>query len=767
VPDRKTSAPDRLVALATEHFTLHTTTGGDPYAVARNGSTTRRSFTGKGSLRSALAKLFNDAEGRVPPPTALTSALGVLSEQARQAGPDPADALVADVAPELLKQEPSKSVATQLVQLAEQRYSLSCTPDGEPYAIPLDGPPIVRQLRGGRQSLRAELASAYYQATGSAASQSALADACTVIEGKAQREEPIELYLRVAEHEDRVILDLGDATGRAVVVDTLGWQVIGAPPVRFRRTALTSALPTPVGGYGFTGLWAALNVAEKYRPLVLAVLVSALMPAMPHVVVLLTGEQGTGKSTATGRLASILDPSPAQLRKAPRDVEAWTTAAAGSWVVALDNLSGVPDWLSDALCRASTGDGDVRRRLYTDGDLHVIAFRRVPVINGIDLGALRGDLADRLVHLALDRIPDDKRRRDEEMTAQWREAHPEVLGALLDLAVQVLAVLPSITLDRSPRMADFARVLAAVDKVNGTDGLATYLGLRAELAEDAATSDPVLVALAQKVTKPFRGTSAELLNLITPCDEEGRVLVGNRLPKDWPSSARSLTATLTRQAPTLRQLGWLVVKLDRGTAHAKVLRWRLEPPSESKQDHDPDDAVIADDDPDGQRRSAKPAAHAAFAAQGEFPQVNGYEPGAANGAANVRQTGSVAAPAASAANGQTLPRDAARFAAPAEPGLTRGNEDHAANAANAASSAHPLGSGEVLAPPCCGCGGGPPFIDGAPNLCDTCLDAYVRVCRRCQQPTQGPLIGGLCHSCAYPAGGYDDAEDDYEQEPAS
>ena len=67
------------------------------------------------------------------------------------------------------------------------------------------------------------------------------------------------------------------------------------------------------------------------------------------------------------------------------------TAAAGSWVVALDNLSGIPAWLSDSLCRASTGDGNVKRALYSDAGLAVVKFRRCVVINGIDLGALRGD----------------------------------------------------------------------------------------------------------------------------------------------------------------------------------------------------------------------------------------------------------------------------------------------------------------------------------------------------------------------------------------
>lgn len=471
------------------------------------------------------------------------------------------------------------SPATLLVQIAEDGYDLGVTPEGDPFALPKLGPPIVRLLRGGKGSLRAELARVYWERTQSPAGQTALADACMVLDGMAQMVDPTRLFLRVGQGDDgELVLDLGDTTGRAVVITPHMWKVTDNPPVLFRRTALTGPLPEPAGGAGFTGLWEALNVAPRYQPIVLAVLVAALMPNMPHPIVLLTGEQGTGKSTATARLASVIDPSPAQLRKAPRDVEAWTVAASGSWVVPLDNLSAVSEWLSDALCRASTGDGDVRRRLYSDGDLHVIAFRRVPLINGIDVGGLRGDLVDRLVHLGLERIPDTARRRDEQMAAQWRDAHPKVLGALLDLTVQVLAALPSVHLEASPRMADFARVLAAVDQVLDTDGLSTYLGLRDELAADAAGSDPVLVALAENVVGEFTGTSAELAALIRPRDGAGDPVADRALPKGWPASPRALTAALTRHAPMLRQLGWSVRKLDRA-ADGRQVRWELIPPA--------------------------------------------------------------------------------------------------------------------------------------------------------------------------------------------
>jgi hypothetical protein len=140
------------------------------------------------------------------------------------------------------------------------------------------------------------MASAYFTATGRAASQQSLADALLVLDGQARELDPEALWLRVAEHEDDLYLDLGDATGRAVRITRSGWTLTDRPPVWFRRTALTGALPVPMSGGGLDDLWRLLNVAESDRPLVVAWLVAALHPAIPHPIVALVGEQGVGKS---------------------------------------------------------------------------------------------------------------------------------------------------------------------------------------------------------------------------------------------------------------------------------------------------------------------------------------------------------------------------------------------------------------------------------------------------------------------------------------
>jgi energy-coupling factor transporter ATP-binding protein EcfA2 len=381
---------------------------------------------------------------------------------------------------------------------------------------------------------------------------------------------PSQLALRVARSSDVTWVDLGEVKGRVVRIDHCGWSVVADAPMLFRRTALTGVMPEPQTGGTLNELWDLLNVSPRYRPIVLAVLVAALIPDIPHPVVLLSGEQGSGKSTATKMLVGLLDPSPAPLRKPPRDVEQWVVAAAGSWVVALDNLSEVKDWLSDSLCRASTGDGDVRRRLYTDGDHTVFSFKRVIIINGIDLADIRDDLADRLVGVRLDNIPESARKEETALWVRWADAYPRTLGAVFDLAVKTFAAMPEVELVSPPRMADFARILAAVDAVLGTDGLAAYRDLGREMATDAVTSDFVLTAVVEEITSTWTGTAAKLLVVIDP-DARHQEHPG------WPTTAREMTTVMRQRAPSLRKLGWEVVELPRG-GKDKSIRYRLTPP---------------------------------------------------------------------------------------------------------------------------------------------------------------------------------------------
>ena len=456
------------------------------------------------------------------------------------------------------------SAATTLVEIAEAKFRFGSSDTGEAFAVPLQGPRVVCLLRGNR-SLRSRLAREYFSQKRKAAPQQALADALLVIEGMAQENDPEELHLRVAEHQHDIYVDLGDDTGRAVRIADGDWSVVTHPPMLFKRTALTGILPAPERGGSLDLLWSRMNICKADRPLVIAWLMSCFLPDIPKPVLSLKGEQGTGKSTAQKRIVQTIDPSPVPLRKPPRDAESWVTAAAGSWVVALDNLSDIPAWLSDSICRAVTGDGDIRRKLYTDGEHHVFAFRRCVILNGIDIGSSRGDLAERMLPIDLDVIPEHKRMTEAEAWEHWEHEHPLILGALLRELASVASVIPSVRLGSKPRMADFARVLAAVDQVHGTNGLQRYLEKQNELSADSLAGDAFIVRLMERGR--IEGTASDLLESLTP----------ERPPKGWPGSARAVTQRLRRHAPSLRRCGWHVAD-DGGRNHRNSLVWTLAPP---------------------------------------------------------------------------------------------------------------------------------------------------------------------------------------------
>src|SRR5215831_10194558 len=101
-------------------------------------------------------------------------------------------------------------------------------------------------------------------------------------------------------------------------------------------------------------------------------------------------------------------------------------------------------------------------------------------------GPCSPDLADRLLPVDLALITEEERRAEEDLWPSWDEAHPLILGALLDLVSRVMAELPRVSLQRKPRMADFARVVSAVGAAMDTEesraALARYVGRGADLA---------------------------------------------------------------------------------------------------------------------------------------------------------------------------------------------------------------------------------------------------------------------------------------------
>ena len=442
---------------------------------------------------------------------------------------------------------PKSSRADDIVVLAHERYRLGRTSKSEGFAVEIAGANVATRLTGAKISQT--LSHAYYVEHKRVPGSTAIADALDVLRGEAAQSPAEELAIRLGRDgsTDAIVLDLCGADGKAVVVDRDGWRIVERSPILFERTELTDGIPIPVLGGEIGELRNFLNVGDDDFSVLIGWLLSAMMPELSHPILMLGGGQGTGKTTAARFLCSLIDPSGAPIRPQPRDPETWALTLANSWTTIIDNISAIPEWWSDALCKAVTGDGFVRRQLYSDRGLSVVNFRRVVVLTSIDAGALRGDLGERLVLVDLQPIDEHGRRAEGELEASYTASRPRLLGALLSLLSRVLAHLPAMKLATLPRMADFARVLAAMDAELGTHALTAYEGQSRRIAEDVLEADPVGTALItyMETRYGFRGNMKALLDAIKPAEQM----------RGFPMNARALSARLKRLAPALESHG--------------------------------------------------------------------------------------------------------------------------------------------------------------------------------------------------------------------
>jgi hypothetical protein len=96
----------------------------------------------------------------------------------------------------------------------------------------------------------------------------------------------------------------------------------------------------------------------------------------------------------------------------------------------LDNISTLLPWLSDALCRLSTGGGFSTRTLYENREEELFEGMKPVILNGITDVASRPDLLDRALVVALPPIPDEERRPESELWREFEQTRPAILASL-------------------------------------------------------------------------------------------------------------------------------------------------------------------------------------------------------------------------------------------------------------------------------------------------------------------------------------------------
>lgn len=452
------------------------------------------------------------------------------------------------------QKEKSKSQASVLAEVAEDA-ELFHTSDGDTYAtIPINSHRETWALKS--RGFRDWLSKRYYESEGSIPNSQAMQDALNTLQGIARHDgAELEVHTRLAAKSDCIWLDLCDEEWQIVKISAEGWEIVSDAPIKFRRTRGMRALPTPITGDSISLFRDLLNVTDADWVLLISWLIAAFRPGYPFPVLVIHGEQGSAKSTVSKMLRELIDPNVAPLRSEQRDERDLMLAATNSWIIALDNLSKLPVWLSDALCRLSTGGGFATRTLYENDEETLFMAMRPIIINGIEELTTRSDLLDRAVIIHLPAIPPEKRKTEAEVWREFECVRPFVLGSLLDAVSHALRNVGRIQLDQKPRMADFALWATAAEQYFGLERgafISAFMGNREnanELALDASPIAATLIEFAQQ-QESWKGKPSELL-------EEFNRRATDEIKKQqgWPKRSNTLSGAMKRIAPNLRAVG--------------------------------------------------------------------------------------------------------------------------------------------------------------------------------------------------------------------
>jgi hypothetical protein len=447
------------------------------------------------------------------------------------------------------------------------------TASGTAFAdIMIDGHRETWPIRGAR--FRSWLRRQYYEKTSGVPGAGAIRLFLDLLEARAQFDGPQRaVHIRTAAHEGRIYLDLADDHWRTVEIGPDGWRVTARAPVRFRRAASMLPLPVPGRGGSIEGLAPFLNLAGRSDfILVVAWLLAALRHGGPYPLLAVSGEQGSSKTVLSKILRALLDPNAAPVRAIPREERDLFIAAGNCHLLAFDNLSDLPHWISDALCRLASGGSFAVRRLYTDCDEMLFQAARPAILNGIEDVITRPDLADRAIFLNLPYVQDARRRPEQEIWREFETARPLILGALLDAASHGLRTLPGIRLKQLPRMADFALWATACETALWPAGtfMRAYEENRRAAIEGVIETDPVADRVRDMMAKAttWTGSASDLHRMGANRSPDGCAAGCS----GWPKSPRALAGRLRRAQTSLRALGIEITFSREGRGGTRIIR---------------------------------------------------------------------------------------------------------------------------------------------------------------------------------------------------
>jgi len=335
------------------------------------------------------------------------------------------------------------------------------------------------------------------------------------------------VYIRVAYHGGKVYIDLCDRGRTVIEIDGDGWRKAEDVPVRFYRNDKMLPLPYPQRGGTLDALKQFVNIHGNDWPLFIGALLGCFLPEGTFPILSLIGGDGRCKTCLLIVILSLIDPNEVQGNGPPESYEDLILAARQHYLVVFDNLTTIPGWLSDGLCRLCSGAASERRKKYTDSDTSAFIAKRPIVLTSIKDVIDAPDLDSRALKFELPEV--ETRKREARLWHDFGDAKPLILGALYDAVSCGLRNLPNAKESNLPRLADFGAWCEACEPATGlvkTDADKGIILRTYRAAREAALSETLSSGFAERAIalakQGFSGTGKQFATKMEALEQYGR-----------------------------------------------------------------------------------------------------------------------------------------------------------------------------------------------------------------------------------------------------
>lgn len=211
-----------------------------------------------------------------------------------------------------------------------------------------------------------------------------------------------------------------------------------------------------------------INQGRIFEASLLSLYFQELMPTRPILV--LSGEKGSGKSSALRRLGRLCYSPSFDVRLLPDNPSEFDVSVTNESFVVFDNVDTHCHWLEDKLAGSATGANIVRRKLFTTNEQQVFPVHARIALTARIPKFRREDVSERLIILKVERFLSF--RPEYELNQEFERERDKVFSGLLFTLQGVLNALEE-TKDYhyqgSVRLADFASFLMRIGVGRGEE----------------------------------------------------------------------------------------------------------------------------------------------------------------------------------------------------------------------------------------------------------------------------------------------------------